>query len=105
MADNVLGRVVAIWPQDRRILENYNQMLPPDLPRWVPSIEHSPTTCDECGIDCWIGPKQLELLQSPFFQANKLCVGCIMHLENNLRVTGKVISVNIDNDQVPRRWS
>lgn len=103
MTERFTGKVIAIWPQNRKEIKQLNQMLPISIPRFTVSIEHSPTTCDACGRDCWIGPKQKMLLESPFLKANKLCMFCISKAVQQLGLDPQPISTNMDEHLIPRR--
>ncbi len=101
MNDGPFVTVISLIPCNPKLREKINQDLPPDQ-QWKPSIEHSITTCDNCGRDCWIGPKQKELSESVFTASKKLCAICIA-LSGFIDGSETYHSVNQDEAQIPRR--
>jgi hypothetical protein len=67
-----------------------------------PSIQHTLVTCEVCGDDAWIGPKQLQVRP-----ALRLCMICVSILSVHAVDGGpkEVRSLNPDIDNVPRRTS
>lgn len=73
----------------------------PQIPK--PSIEHSLTTCDGCGEDCWIGPGQK--IQRVLRGGMGLCYYCLfrtMQADNGWR-DFHIVAADADADSKPRR--
>jgi hypothetical protein len=84
MADGFHGRIILCWPTDRNQIAQLNQLT--DACPFVPTIEHSLSTCDSCRRSIWIARQQLQLANSPFTRASKLCMFCATDVSRTLNV-------------------
>jgi hypothetical protein len=86
MADRIIhGRVILCWPSNREDIERLNRLTNSRSP-FVPTIEHSLSTCDSCRRSIWIARQQLQLANSPFVRTTKLCMFCMSRINQALNV-------------------
>ena len=90
--------LIALIPVDTTGLEEITKRAGVELPR--PSIEHSLTTCDRCGRDCWIGPVQA--LKRAMRGTATACFWCLIPV---IKGSAGVVIHSLDHsaDTKPRR--
>lgn len=93
MADGFTSQVMLCWPSDRNAIALLNAKLPAKQ-HFVPSVEHSLSTCDGCEQGVWIGPEQLQLVDSPFVRARKLCLHCAGKVREVLKLAVREVDIN-----------
>lgn len=72
-----------------------------DIPVPQPSIEHTITTCDQCGGDGWIGPAQLASVT--FGGGERLCYWCLFQRMQDNPAEFDMHSLDRTADAKPRR--
>lgn len=102
MADGFSSQVMLCWPSDRKLIDQLNTGVAPDE-QFRPTVEHSLTTCDPCHRSVWIGPQQLQLVNSPFVRARKLCLYCAGRAQKILALTPRQVDINPDLSRARRR--
>lgn len=102
MGDGFVSQVMVCWPSDRDAIALYNADLPAEH-QFVPSVEHSLSTCDGCDHGVWIAPQQRQLVQSPFIRARKLCLRCAGEVRRVLRLDPREVDINPELRQARRR--
>lgn len=85
-------KIVAVYPAELR------DMRLPGVPHPV-TVEHSLTTCDRCGKDAWIGPKQKLIVT--FNGYEKVCYVCIAQQDGDVTMQ----SANLSIDDAQRRFT
>jgi len=102
MADRFTGQVMLCWPTDRKLIAQLNRKVGPGR-QFVPTVEHTLSTCDACNRGIWIGPQQLQLVNSPFIRARKLCMFCTSEVQRVLDMRLCEVDVNLDLRHARRR--
>ena len=69
----------------------------------MPTIEHSLSVCDACNCTIWIGPQQLQMVNSPFIQVRKLCLYCVSDVQRVLQLQPREVDINIELRNARRR--
>ncbi len=81
-AVNIAQRDGQGMPREKRVIlacppTNANELLEgTDVPRHVPTVDHSLTRCGDCGTDMWIGPKQQAVALRAPAATLVLCMTC-----------------------------
>lgn len=103
MPDGFESQVMLCWPSNRdeiKLLSAYTDQEP-----FVPTIEHSLSNCDSCDRSVWIGPQQLQLVQSAFVKTRKLCMFCISEVQRTLKLKPQGFDVGLSLREARRRTS
>lgn len=102
MSEHVQGHVIVCWPSDRKQIAYLSGKGQVDM--FVPTVEHTLTTCDSCGQSVWIGNPQLELLRFALLpKSRKLCIICAAQVQKTLNLHPEAIDVGISLRDAQRR--
>ncbi|MBL6275338.1 hypothetical protein JMF97_04080 [Micromonospora fiedleri] len=81
---------------------NMNELLEgADVPRYVPTVDHSLTRCGDCGTDMWIGPRQQAVAMRAPDATLVLCMVCAVQ-ETERRGAAALVGNLGGNDGRPR---
>lgn len=103
MPEQFQSHVVVCWPSSREEIDRLaaaGKVAP-----FVPTVEHSLSTCDGCGQSVWIGQPQLELVKfSVLRKTRKLCMVCAAEVQRTLKLKPVEIDIGVPlRDARPRR--
>lgn len=95
MTESFSAQVMLCWPTDREEIKKLNARLDREEMKFAPSIDHSLSSCDGCPRRIWIGAQQLELVNSAFVKARKLCLFCAGAAAKVLNLNPRTVDVTL----------
>lgn len=95
------SHVMMCWPSNRDEIKRLSALT--DGPPFVPTVEHSLSTCDSCERSIWIGPQQLQMARSPFLNAKKLCMFCVSTVQRTLKLRTQEVEIGMTLRNAVRR--
>jgi hypothetical protein len=101
MPDGFQHQVMLCWPSDRQEIAQLAAAGATEA--FIPTVEHSLSTCDACSRSIWIGPQQLQLVKSVFVSTKKLCMFCVSEAQRALHLQPREVDVGLNLRDAPRR--